>query len=600
MTRSYEIHQRGPGERRAIPVGFSPTALLLGPAWLYAQRLVVEGSVALGVELLLAGILAVNQAAWPAYLVLHALTGLVIGFSARHFRSLAAERDGFAYGCTIPARNAAAAGAKLDQVGGEPLPEWRARHLFGVPDIAPRPVRGVLAVTLLTLKAAFRYRLVLVLLALLITAVFVLPTVIKHDGSAQGFTQILLTYTLSAITGLMGFATLWLACGTLARDIDDLQLLLVVVKPIPRWQVWLGKWLGIMALNAGMVGIAGAIVFGLLQVRAGQLAPDQQAKLRNEVLVARAAARVPVPDLTRQVEEVYAERQKQAQAAGIDPRTVRQQIREQLLSRVQAVGPGEYRVLPWEFDLGADARERLQGRPLFLRVKFFTTDYVGLDKSLEHGWEIGAPENRAPVRFRNSFGAETPTEFEIPSDQIGPDGRLVIRYANLNNLTLVFPIEDGIEVLYHEGGFLLNYVRGLCILLCWLGLLAAVGLFSASFLQFPVAAFVSLALLLVGLSGGTLKQVVEQGGIVDIDHETGTVSQPSAVNRIAVSVYGTAYSVLNQISGFSPVGHLSTGRSITWLELARAVAVVIGVGGGSLAAAGMYILGRREIAMPHT
>lgn len=583
-----------------IPVGFSPGAFLLGPLWLYSRRLMLEGTTALGTELLLAGILAVNGAGWPAYAVLHVLVGSVIGLSARHFRSLAAEREGFAYLCTIPARNGPAAAAKLDQVGGQPLPEWRARHLFGVPDIVPRSVRGVLAVTFLTLKAAFRYRLVLVLLALLVAAVFVLPTVIKHDGSAQGFTQILLTYTLSAITALMGFATLWLACGTLARDIDDLQLLLVVVKPIPRWQIWLGKWLGIMALNAGMVGISGAIVFGLLQARASQLAPEQQAKLRNEVLVARASAKVPVPDLSREIEQVYAERQKEAQAAGLDPRTVRQQIREQLLSRVQAVGPGQYRVLPWEFDLGPDARERLRDRPLFLRVKFFSTDYVGLDKSLEHGWEIGDPERVAPVRFRNSFGAETPTEFEIPSDQIGPDGRLTVRYANLNDLTLVFPIEDGVEVLYHEGGFLLNYVRGLCIILCWLGLLAAAGLFSASFLQFPVAAFVSLGLLVVGLSGGTLKQVVEQGGIVDIDHETGEVSQPSAVNRVAVSVYGTAYSVLNQISGFSPVGHLSTGRSITWLELARAVAVVIGIGGGTLAAAGMYILGRREIAMPHT
>ncbi len=36
-----------------------------------------------------------------------------------------------------------------------------------------------------------------------------------------GFTQILLTYTLGAITGLLGIATLWLACGTLARDVED-------------------------------------------------------------------------------------------------------------------------------------------------------------------------------------------------------------------------------------------------------------------------------------------------------------------------------------------------------------------------------------------
>ncbi|PYL01076.1 MAG: hypothetical protein DME19_03010 [Verrucomicrobia bacterium] len=74
------------------------------------------------------------------------------------------------------------------------------------------------AIARLTLKAAFRYRLVQILAVLLLGAVVGLPVIIKHDGTAQGFTQILLTYTLGSITTLLGFATLWLACGTLARE----------------------------------------------------------------------------------------------------------------------------------------------------------------------------------------------------------------------------------------------------------------------------------------------------------------------------------------------------------------------------------------------
>ena len=41
------------------------------------------------------------------------------------------------------------------------------------------------------------------------------------DGTARGFTQILLTYTLSVITALLGLSTMWLAGGTLARDIEE-------------------------------------------------------------------------------------------------------------------------------------------------------------------------------------------------------------------------------------------------------------------------------------------------------------------------------------------------------------------------------------------
>lgn len=598
MTRRYEIYENESGRRLAVPLGFSLGAALLDWVWALGLRLWGAAIGLLILNGLLAGILYANRSSWQAYALIQVLQGLGVGFAARRLREMSAERRGYAYRCTIPARNGAGAIAKLEQLGGVPLEEWRPRHLVGVPDLAPREFRGLLAVALLTLKAAFRYRLVVALLGVLVLAVFALPLAIKHDGTATGFTQILLTYTLSAITALLGFATLWLACGTLARDIDDFAMTLVAVKPVPRWQIWLGKWSGIMLLNAGLVALAGAVVYGLLQIRAGQLPPAQRAKLQNEVLVARASARVPVPNLEPEVERLFAKRRRESSVSEMDPAFVRSQIRETLKARLQAVGPGQLRAVPWVFDLGPDAAGRLKDRPLYLRVRFFTPEYASPEAVFNHGWEIGDPANAAPLRFRNSFGPETPTEFEIPSSQLTADGRLTVRYANLNDKTVLFPLEDGIEVLYHEGGFLLNYSRGLGIIVCWLGLLTAVGLFSASFLSFPVASFVSLALLVIGLSSGTLKQVVEQGGLLGLDNETGQVRESSLVNRAAVTVYGSAHWTLQQIGGFSPVGHLSTGRSITWGELARAAAVVVGLAGGSMAAAGILIFNRRELAMP--
>ena len=74
---------------------------------------------------------------------------------------------------------------------------------------------------------------------------------------------------------------------------------------------------------------------------------------------------------------------------------------------------------------------------------------------------------------------------------------LTIVFLNANNTTLLFPLEDGMEVLYPEGGFALNFARGLGIIFCWMALLAALGLAAASFLSFPVAAFFSLAVLIV-------------------------------------------------------------------------------------------------------
>ena len=82
-------------------------------------------------------------------------------------------------------------------------------------------MQRLFAIAWLTWKAAFRFRLFLVIAVLLLMSVVGLPLIVRDDGTASGFTQILLTYTLSVITGLLGLSTLWLSCGTLARDIEE-------------------------------------------------------------------------------------------------------------------------------------------------------------------------------------------------------------------------------------------------------------------------------------------------------------------------------------------------------------------------------------------
>src|SRR5216117_4163202 len=170
-------------------------------------------------------------------------------------------------------------------------------------------MKRLLAIARLTLKAAFRYRLVQILIVLLLGAVLGLPAIVKHDGTAQGFTQILLTYTLGAITALLGFATLWLACGTLARDVEECQMQMVAVKPIARWEIWAGKWTGIMFLNLLLLAVSGAAVYFLMQWRARRLPPEAQARLRAEVLVARASIKPAVVD--KSAIEAEVERQLQ-------------------------------------------------------------------------------------------------------------------------------------------------------------------------------------------------------------------------------------------------------------------------------------------------
>src|SRR5258708_2212429 len=221
-------------------------------------------------------------------------------------------------------------------------------------------MQRLMAIAWLTWEVALRFRLFLVIAVLLLASVVGLPLLIKDDGTARGFTQIILTYTLSTVTALLGLSTLWLACGTLARDIEECQMQMVAVKPIARWQIWLGKWLGLVSLNAALLALSGAGVYATLQWRATRLPADQQEVLRNEVLVARGSARE--KDFTRDIEKeadelLRARLQKNPVTTKADLDEVRKQIVEQLKAEFQVVRPGFMR--PWSIELGA-AKEGLR------------------------------------------------------------------------------------------------------------------------------------------------------------------------------------------------------------------------------------------------
>ncbi len=244
-------------------------------------------------------------------------------------------------------------------------------------------MRRVLAITALTWKAAFRFRLFWVLAGLLLATVVGLPLLLKDDGTARGFTQILLTYTLSLTTALLGFATLWLACGTLARDIEDCQMQMIAVKPISRWQVWLGKWLGIVLLDAALLSVAGASVYGLLRWRAQQLPEKERAILRNEIFVARGSLKEPPPELEADTDRIFRERIQETPVPAAEQKAVRDAIREQLKAGFQIVPPDHLR--RWTIDLVMVPLFRLILRVTTLAAEFSPVDSLSTGRSVSWG-----------------------------------------------------------------------------------------------------------------------------------------------------------------------------------------------------------------------
>ena len=109
----------------------------------------------------------------------------------------------------------------------------------------------------------------------------------------------------------------------------------------------------------------------------------------------------------------------------------------------------------------------------------------------------------------------------------------------------------------------------------------------------------SLGILLITASTGTLEQIIEEEGITGINHETGRKDESSPLDRVAMTFSKGVLSITDLIWGYSPVDHLSSGRTITWTSLATAFTGIVLLMGGLIMALGAFLFHRRELALPN-
>jgi len=126
-------------------------------------------------------------------------------------------------------------------------------------------MKKVWAIARVTIAQALRMRLPVVLIVFLIVMVPALPFLLKTEQSLLSRLRVIMTYCMYLIIFLMSLVTLFLSCGVLANEIKQKQIYILDTKPVPRWQVLAGKWLGIMVLNAALLFVMGCASYVILR-----------------------------------------------------------------------------------------------------------------------------------------------------------------------------------------------------------------------------------------------------------------------------------------------------------------------------------------------
>ncbi len=156
-----------------------------------------------------------------------------------------------------------------------------------------------------TIAEGIRTKTAVVFMVLMAALLVVLPFTVAGDGvTLKSRIQSLLSYSLGSVGVLLSLLTVFLACSTLANEVRARQIFMIVCKPIPRWQFFAGKWLGIVVMDAALLLVAGAAVWaGTWYLRSQPTYPDDRAAVDTDVLTVRYGAKIEEPDFGPMVEE---------------------------------------------------------------------------------------------------------------------------------------------------------------------------------------------------------------------------------------------------------------------------------------------------------
>ena len=204
------------------------------------------------------------------------------------------------------------------------------------------------AIVKLTFINAVRSHIFQLLLFLLLLCVILIPYTIAGDGTARGYIQISLLYSLSAMAFVLSLSSIWLGCFLMTRDVESYQLHMVISKPISRITIWLGKWIGIILIHLILLLAASSTVYSIVLWRFyNQPFSDIEKKqIENEVMVGRRVFYPEMPDIDEWARKLLQAKLAEASKGGaqIDTSPVGQEkmlkdFKREVLGRLAEVPP---------------------------------------------------------------------------------------------------------------------------------------------------------------------------------------------------------------------------------------------------------------------
>ncbi len=451
---------------------------------------------------------------------------------------------------------------------------------------------SIWAVATNTIRQALRLKIAAIFIVLLIVLLPVLGFTATGDGTIKGKLQTFVSYGLSLTTLLLCLLTIITSVYSVTSDIQQKQIYTVLTKPIRRFQLLLGKLLGVILLDIIMLTLFAAIIYTITiyMPKFSRLTDDELTRLNNEFFTARASLTPAEPDVSQEVLDTYKQLEKGGLLGELFLNLSRDEIIAQLTSRKKlekrAAAVGQE--LLWEFH---NVRPADQNENLFIRFKYdvsvnppdlqvYSQWLAGDYRQVKYGTKIETPI----YSFERKDVIRTSREIQVPADAVAQDGYLAIGFINvpLNDTVVIFPLEDGLEVLYKADTFTANFLRANILILARLIFLASLGILASTFLSFPVAILLCLVFFFTASFSGF---VLESFDFLS-----------EGLSGVYSYTLKPIIGFLPQFDKFSPTKFLIPGRLLSWSAMAQVAAPMACIKAPLLLLLGLLIFSYREIA----
>ncbi len=515
--------------------------------------------------------------------------------------------------------------------------DWRgtAIAIAGVYLMAAGFVAGLLLIRLLLagghpifgvartlIDEALRMRIALVFIIALLLILPALPLAMDPAELLRYRIQSFLSWSLMAVGALLSLMTIFLAVGTITREIYDRQVFLTLTKPVSRVQYLAGKWLGIALLNLLLVGVCGGGIYVFTQVLAQQEPAEGEHRemALEQVLTARIAVE-PRPPAGHDLRERLEQRLRQFQAERPElygtqgtpverlPRDLRQELQTQVMAEWMSIGPRQVRT----FHFHDVPRPRAEQAAVQLRLEP-TTMGAAPDEWVYLQMRINGRPYAVP-----RLAASTVHVLPIPVGYFRQQETLEIAIANtgrpdgMEPPSVSFNPRDGLLVLSQADTFEANLLRGLAMLWVRLGFLAMLGLAAGSFMGFPTASLLALLIYFAAASSGYLYESLEHyAWVAGAEDQTGLepilgapaqfmqeIDNGEFANavKLVIRVVGQGFMLLvPAFADYNPGPLLADGLLISWRHLGQAALWVGLVWTGIIGLIAWLIFRRRELA----